>query len=145
VAHETPQSAPQAALPIICAPQQGELLPAPPKKKRGGSKTNGHRIPADWYLTKKLGMWAKEKYGLDDDTIRSETDKFIDHWTASANENAWKFDWDAAWRSWIRKYAESGGKPNGNMYNSQPQQKSKTRMAMERLIAMSGGDFEIPF
>jgi hypothetical protein len=28
---------------------------------------------------------------------------------------------------------------------SAPRQKSKTRMAMERLIAMSGGDFEIPF
>ena len=150
VVHETHDSAPQPALPIICAPQtatpqQGELLPVPPKKKRGGAKTNGHRIPDNWYLTKKLGMWAKKKYGLDDDTIRHETEKFIDHWKASASETAWKSDWNAAWRNWIRKHAESGGTANGNRYNNLPQQKSKTRMAMERLISMSGGDFEIPF
>lgn len=147
VEHETHESAPQAALQVIDAPQttvvQGELLPVPvtagqgellpvPQKKRGGSRANGHRIPKDWYLTKKLGMWAREKYGLDDDTIRSEADKFIDHWTASANPNAWKCDWDAAWRNWIRKYAESGGTASGA-----PQQKSKMTQALENLANMN--------
>ena len=164
VEHETHESAPQAALQVIDAPQttvvqgellpvptkqigriksaavQGELLPASPKKRRGRPKTDGHRIPDDWYLTRKLGMWAKEKYGIGDDAIRFETDKFIDHWKASANENAWKSDWDAAWRNWIRKYAESGGATKGA-----PQKKSKTLQAIEALTGKSGLDFEIPF
>ena len=136
VVHESPESAPQPALPIICAPQtvapqqgellpapvtagQGELLPAPAKQKRAS------RLPDDWRLPRSWGEWAMQEMGMTADAVRWEADKFADYWHAKAGANACKVNWQATWRNWIRKNAEQGGRA--------PQQKSKMTQALENL------------
>ena len=140
VVHESQESAPQPALPIICAPQtvapqqgellpapvtagQGELLPAPAKQKRAC------RLPDDWRLPRSWGEWAMQEMGMTADAVRWEADKFADYWHAKAGANACKVNWQATWRNWIRKNAESGGFAN----IAAPQQKSKVTQAVEIL------------
>lgn len=137
VVHETPQSAPQAALQVIDAPQtaavQGELLPAEIKLRKT-------RLPKDWQLPRKWGEWAMQEYGFTEDEVRFHAKQFSRHWWSSASPNAYRVSWFLAWQKWMGDECQKKQR-----YNNRPQQKSKTRMAMERLIAMSGGDFEIPF
>lgn len=46
--------------------------------------------------------------GLD---IQREHAKFIDYWTAQPGQRGVKLDWDATWRNWMRRAAETA--PNG--------------------------------
>lgn len=137
VVHETPKPAPQAALQVIDAPQtaavQGELLPI---EKKGRAT----RLPKDWQLPRKWGEWAMQEYGFTEDEVRFHEKQFSRHWWSSGKSNAYKVSWYLTWQKWMGDEYQKKQR-----YNNQPQQKSKTRMAMERLIAMSGGDFEIPF
>ena len=140
VVHESQESAPQPALPIICAPQtvapqqgellpapvtagQGELLPAPAKQKRAC------RLPDDWRLPRSWGEWATQEMGMTADAVRWEADKFADYWHAKAGANACKVNWQATWRNWIRKNSEQGGRA--------PQQKSKMTQALDNLSGVN--------
>lgn len=76
----------------------------PKTKKTGATPNKGSRIPEDWVLTKVLGEWAmNEKPSWSIDDVRKQAESFKDYWTARAGAAALKCDWDATWRSWVRK------------------------------------------
>jgi hypothetical protein len=39
--------------------------------------------------------------------LGAEHDKFTDYWRAKAGKDGCKLDWNATWRNWIRRTAES--------------------------------------
>ena len=47
-----------------------------------------------------MAAWAKEKHPLVD--IHTQTEAFIDYWTAQPGQKGVKSDWVATWRNWIR-------------------------------------------
>lgn len=153
VEHESQESAPQTALPIICepqapaaTPQQGELLPVPTKQNQriksvavqgelltDDENSKGCRLPKTWVLPRSWGIWAMEMFGFTEDQVRYQADKFRDHWT-STTRNPTKKDWFGTWRNWMRNANERGERFD---YNSRPdQQKSKMTQALDNLANM---------
>jgi hypothetical protein len=97
---------------------------APPAATKTKTRTrSATHIPDDFHVTDVLRTWATENAPLA--SIDAETEKFRDYWRA-ATRDAVKRDWDAAWRTWMRKaqqYAEERGVVRANgvrPYNSQP-------------------------
>lgn len=130
VVHESQESAPQAALPTICAPQ-GELLSTaeqlPVVAKTATTAKRASRLPDDWRLPRSWGEWAMQETGMTADAVRWEADKFADYWHARSGQGACKLDWQATWRNWIRKNAEQGG-------YAPPREKSKMTQALDNLV-----------
>lgn len=69
---------------------------APPAKKRAS------RLPETWSLPRAWGQWAVSE-GFTEAVIRSEAEKFRDHWCSKPGRDATKLDWEATWRNWMRK------------------------------------------
>ncbi len=89
---------------------------SPLKKSKGegkggaGGKTpqqRGTRIPDDFSVPDHDVAWAIEYEGFDIETLRRETDNFVDYWQ-SASQRAVKCDWVKAWRVWMRRVAQDG-------------------------------------
>jgi hypothetical protein len=82
--------------------------PAQPVTKRRpktAADKRGHYIPEDWQPTPATIAWAREKYpNLD---LRTEFDKFMNHWLSASGQNARKRDWDRALKNWFHN-AHSG-------------------------------------
>jgi hypothetical protein len=73
-------------------------------------KKNGHdrktAPPGEFEVTEEMWAWAQEQ-GVAHARVESETAKFLDHHKAKGS----KFiDWDAAWRTWMRKSVEFAGR-----------------------------------
>lgn len=67
------------------------------------------RIPADFEPDPK--HWDAKQKAYPWLNLELETEKFKNHWTASAAPSAVKRDWQAAWRTWILNASE-WSKPN---------------------------------
>jgi len=121
-AHATPSHAPHVdnsekteglAEQPIAEPKKtepvSEVEPAKPDKppKAGSKAERGSRLPDDWQLPKAWGDWALvEVDHLTDADVRREAAQFADYWHAKAGADARKADWEATWRTWIRKSEE---------------------------------------
>lgn len=77
--------------------------PAPAKVLKISSR--GSRLPRDWVLPEQWGLWALTE-GLTRQQVLDEEDKFRDYWIARSGTGASKVDWEATWRSWVRKSKE---------------------------------------
>jgi hypothetical protein len=65
----------------------------------------GSRLPADWTPSAADVAYCRERRpDLDPPTV---AEAFRDHWNAASGQSASKRDWQAAWRTWVRK--ERGG------------------------------------
>jgi hypothetical protein len=90
-------------------PEHKSNLDKKPRQKPASSK--GSLIDPDWRPTE-----ADKKHGLDrgytilqlDDLARH----FHDHWQAKSGATAFKRDWSAAWRTWVRNDIKFNGHPN---------------------------------
>jgi hypothetical protein len=71
--------------------------PAKPKKRAQPAT----RIPDDFTVTKDMVAWAGRETPLVNG--KWETDQFIDYWKAADGRTSRKKDWNAAWRTWMRK------------------------------------------
>lgn len=75
----------------------------------------GRRIPDDWSLTDTRNQMA-EAAGLSASAASKEAARFVDYWRAAPGAKGVKADWDATWRNWCRRAAESPpvgrGKPS---------------------------------
>lgn len=60
----------------------------------------GTRLQTMFVVTDEMIAWAKQKHPLVD--IDTQTDAFIDYWTAQPGQKGVKSDWVATWRNWIR-------------------------------------------
>jgi hypothetical protein len=136
---ESPQAAPQtpaeSAPPQILREPPQNLHPTPaesapvtvlePKANRkkktsssSSSRAGATRIPDDFKVTPEMAEWAREKvpHLIAAGRGQHETDKFTDHWHQSSSPTAWKRDWNAAWRYWMREAQDRLG--------HQPQQRN---------------------
>lgn len=83
------------------APEPPPPKPAKAKKPRQEEPT---RIPEDFAPSESnLDWFASKGYAFDRD---EETEKFCDYWRESKRDNAWKMDWQAAWKNWMRRTHE---------------------------------------
>lgn len=78
---------------------EGSESSSEPKKKT--TPKRGSQISTDFSITPSMRSWAIGKNIKSN--LESETEKFIDHWTAKGET---KKDWVAAWRLWIRNADE---------------------------------------
>ncbi len=86
------------------AATNAEVTHAPnpnPKPMKVKSETRASALPADFAPTDEQRQWAATVVRASQ--IDTETQKFIDHFTATGK--AMK-DWNAAWRNWIRRSRE---------------------------------------
>jgi hypothetical protein len=73
-----------------------ERAPTPKIDKRGT------RIPDDWQppsVGKAYGLGR----GIPDSLLADEIEAFRDHWRAKPGKDGLKLDWDAAWRTWVKR------------------------------------------
>ncbi len=78
-----------------------------PRKKPSVS-TRGARLPQDWTPSESGFSFASQQ-GLTNGRAALEAEKFRDYWTAATGQHASKADWQAAWRTWVRKAVEMAG------------------------------------
>lgn len=95
-----------------------EPAAASPTSQRSGPAAS--RLPASWALPKAWGDWAlKERPDWDEEAVRGVSVQFRDHWLARAGPTAVKADWQAAWRSWVRRERDPPVRINGRKPNAQ--------------------------
>lgn len=71
-------------------------------KRRG----EGERIPADWTLDDELMAWSLDRYpGLTRSDVFLIAETFLDYWLSESGVKAYKCDWSAAFRNWMRRAA----------------------------------------
>lgn len=70
-----------------------------------GTTSRGTRIPADFAITPEMATWARTETPTVD--TRLELAKFIDYWRSATGQRATKRDWEATWRNWLRRAADS--------------------------------------
>lgn len=82
-------------------------LPSLPKSPNGdleGPRKRGTRLHEDWMPRQDTIDWAKANHPTVD--LRTEHEKFGNHWLAKSGRDAVKLDWDRTWRNWIIRAAE---------------------------------------
>lgn len=94
----------------VCADAPPATPPPPepkPAKAKKPKRDEPTRIPEDFAPSESSIDWfASKGYGFDRD---EETEKFCDYWRAARQDSAWKMDWQAAWKTWMRKTNEGFG------------------------------------
>lgn len=76
-------------------------------KRKEGRKNRASPPPENFEVTNELRQWG-HSLALTDAFLDSETPKFLDYHRSKGS--VFK-DWNAAWRTWIRKAKEWGAKP----------------------------------
>lgn len=130
-------------------PLDKEIPPTPPKEINppkekppyGGQKENPHvvsksskpakrgtRLEPDWQLSGENIQDALDAK-LDRQRIVSEADKFRDYWIGVSGARGVKRDWDATWRNWCRRAAESH--PRGSPPHQQPSMNGSNQLISE--------------
>lgn len=70
-----------------------------------GARKRGTRLDPEWIPSpESRAKIITEHPTLD---LKREHEKFADYWTAQAGQKGVKLDWDATWRNWMRRAAES--------------------------------------
>jgi hypothetical protein len=95
-----------------------DIAAASPPSQR--SETAASRLPKNWTLPKSWGEWAlKDRPDWDGECVKGVSIQFRDHWLARAGPTALKADWQAAWRSWVRRERDPPVRINGRKPNAQ--------------------------
>ncbi|PND55525.1 hypothetical protein CRM90_22505 [Mycobacterium sp. ENV421] len=111
-------------------------VPAEPRKRAS-------RLPDDWMPDQStIATMRSECPNVD---LEGEHRKFTDYWIAKAGSGATKLDWDATWRNWIRKAAESApGRPAVNpARRSTTDQRVADVQALKHTSQIGGQDAKI--
>lgn len=75
----------------------------------------GTRISSDWRPSARLIEWVKSECPAVNG--RTETDQFRDYWISKAGRDGLKVDWDATYRTWMRK-AQTDHRPSRPMQST---------------------------
>lgn len=90
----------------------------------------GSRLPPDWKLPLEWGNWAlQEKQGSTAEDIRRCAERFKDYWISVAGSKGVKADWQATWRTWVRRDTEIGFRPASGL--------SARQSEVERILGVS--------
>lgn len=79
------------------SPARETLAPNPEDRT---TSSRGTRIPAGFHATDDMIAWARKETP---NVGHSETQAFVDYWTAESGAKATKRDWVRAWQVWMRK------------------------------------------
>jgi len=105
---------------------------AEPKPKRGT------RLPADFIPSEKSRRTIlDESPALD---LRREHSRFVDYWTAAPGQRGVKLDWNATWRNWMRKAADSQNRGRNGAPTRQQQTDDLFDRAFQRAAAADAAD-----
>ncbi|MGP4054290.1 hypothetical protein ACTWP6_05615 [Mycobacterium sp. 4D054] len=80
-------------------------------RSRQRADPTGTRLPEAWEPDRAVIDAMRAEYP--DVDLRAEHDKFTDYWRAKAGKDARRADWNATWRNWIRRAAESPRQRSG--------------------------------
>lgn len=90
--------------------------PSPPESSRvegkgeEGRSPKGSRLPPDWRLSTEQIEWAVgAQPSWDAEHALRVGEAFRDYWTARAGREAFKVDWNATWRTWVRREPPRAG------------------------------------
>lgn len=99
----------------------------------------GARLPDDWFPEPLPDDFIR-KHGLTQQVVADEFEKFVDYWTAQPGARGRKSDWQATWRTWLRKATEY--RPRG----APPDQRRKSAMrnTMDAIEEYFGNDGPSP-
>lgn len=115
------------------SPPPASPAPKPAKAPKTTIPKASKRVPEEWLVSVDLQRWAREKVaGVD---IRAETEAFRDCEFTKAHA-----DWDATWRTWMRKAAKDLVRPTGGRgsLTSVSQQSAAERLAeTQRLLGIT--------
>lgn len=89
-------------------PTSGRADARTDEEKTPKANPRGQRLPENWLPTLQDITWQREQ-GISDQFAQAETEKFKDHFLASAQATARKLDWSRAWKNWIRTATERRG------------------------------------
>ena len=80
--------------------------------------TRGTRLPDDWKLPRAWGEFALT-VGLRENEVRTEAERFKNHWHSAPGIKGIKLKWFATWRNWVISSAERLGRtPNPAAFTS---------------------------
>ena len=90
----------------------------------------GDRLPLDFVLPDDWKSWAEQR--RPDLNITDEAEKFADYWRGKAGKEAFRTDWAATWRNWIRNaYTQRKTAPTSRtpLHQPAPTSAQTTRIA----------------
>lgn len=92
-------------VPIPREKTESAVAPKPPRAEK--IRKTGTRLPDTWTVSETLAAWTRTQ-GISDRDVAATVEHFKDHWLAADHRNAVKADWDAAFRTWVRRDIEAG-------------------------------------
>lgn len=97
------------------------------------------RLPSDWVLPKAWGDWALKDSSFTEQQVRSEADKFRDHWLAIGEA---RLDWEATWRNWIRR-AQGFAKRDEKQFKNQGDRNADVMKGLTRGLIGGGSNVKL--
>jgi uncharacterized protein YdaU (DUF1376 family) len=96
-------------------PATATHYPLPTTHKQPTVVGRGSRLPTDW-TPGEPGFAFAQQQGLANGKAQAELEKFRDWWAAQPGQKGVKLDWQATWRTWVRKATEmQRGKPGEDL------------------------------
>ena len=89
-----------------------------PSSRATGRGERASRLPTDWDPGESGFAFAASQ-GLVNGRAQAELEKFRDHWAAKPGKDGTKLDWQATWRTWVRRSVEFTPKtaPQSNVFD----------------------------
>lgn len=82
----------------------GEVIPQPDAPAKAVATTRGTRIAVNYIPPDQVIQTMRAEFPfITRDEWASEHRQFVDYWQAQAGSRGCKLDWDATWRSWMRR------------------------------------------
>lgn len=94
----------------VCNAEREREKEIPKPKGLGGTRKRATRIPDGWTPADDLA----HAMSIECPTVNQQAEhrKFVDYWTAKSGKDATKADWNATYRNWIRRAAETAPQQN---------------------------------
>jgi len=70
-------------------------------------KIRATRLPPDWKPSADLKLWAARELNTSPTAVDRVTDGFRDYWTSLPGQKGTKLDWNATFRNWVRRQADT--------------------------------------
>ncbi|MSS45305.1 hypothetical protein FYJ43_04435 [Cutibacterium sp. WCA-380-WT-3A] len=86
--------------------------PTAPETVAANTAAKGTRLPDGWGPSRTPANLAVED-GHSPEWLTGQLDRFRDYWAGVAGQRGRKRDWDATWRNWLRRSAETPSRPQG--------------------------------
>jgi hypothetical protein len=97
-------------------------------KNQTAGAARGTRLPKGWEPSDENKAYATD-HGVD---WKAQAEAFADYWHAAPGQKGVKVDWDATWRTWVRRSPKSASAPAAAPYVPSPHARASDVMAKSR-------------